>query len=187
MTEETKQELPIHVLGILKYFKETGLDDEEAEKSTLEAIDSAQNLSTQMLDFGYTAKEAGEASGYKLSNFITNIGISKVKMGKLYSLVDLNQKLMKLEGKTFNSFSEDDKHNILWSIGIDASKSGYFIDAGCFNYEDRRMCGLYVYGQERLDKEWLKLVIDGKNVASEEARYHKDRDALQIMRGNSKQ
>jgi hypothetical protein len=89
-----------------------------------------------------------------------------------------------LIGFPWTEVAKQEQQKILWELGFNSKYEAWFTDAACFNYNGTQQCGVFIYCSERLDKEWLTKKIDGRSVASLEAKFHKDKDELAIMRGN---
>lgn len=93
---------------------------------------------------------------------------------------------------SWDSMTEDEKDTLLWGIGYNTKKYHYYIEHRQLPYNGGEpKYGYVVYGQERLDKEWITARDkNGKRVASDEAILYDathrgfDRD-LTTMRGGS--
>jgi len=141
--------------------------------------DVAVLFKNQMIEFGYEEEEAYRVAAVKLSNSVVNKGTRVVKMGKLVPLRILNEAIE--EG--WESLTSRQQNDVLWELGINTRQKCWFTDAACFNYCEKRECGVFLFGEERTDREWLTKKIGDNSVASIEARYHKDKETLNVLRG----
>ena len=157
-----------------------GKTKEEAFSFVSEHYETALNLKDQMLDFNYSEYDAYSAAIVQLSNCIVNEGIGLLSMGRLIPLPVLEEVLG--EGQ-WDKLNKQQQGKILWELGFNTRRHRWFTSAGCFNYNGKRECGVFIRGSERLDREWLTKKVNDKGVASIEARYHRDRDVLAVLRG----
>ena len=71
----------------------------------------------------------------------------------------------------FDSLSLGEKNKILWHLGFNTKTAHFFEEKRQHrNLKGELVYGLLLVGTERLDKEWLKKQLNGRNVASDEAR-----------------
>ena len=140
------------------------------------------NLLTMIMGFGYSAVEAIKLVEFKSDNYdIISKIVNTIDMNRW---VPLHMLLEAVEG--FNDKTDDEKNALLWSLGFDTKNYKWCIDVMCYTLYGKRKCGKVIIGQERLDKQYLKMTLEGRKLASVEAMYHKDRDVLEVMRGNKK-
>src|SRR5690606_21076700 len=72
----------------------------------------------------------------------------------------------------WDSLPLETKEEYLWSLGIN-TKKGHFYEEDRIHttIKGKKIFGTVIYGQERLDKEWIrKLDKNGRSVASDEAK-----------------
>lgn len=145
-------------------------------------------LFEEKLDFFHYLKENGfTGSAAEAANLAEYKITHKEEVDAFKKLVQIGKTipLEYLEG--FFRLKDKEKKDLLWELGLNTRGFKWVLDVQCYVSGEKRMCGYVVYGQERTDKEWLTIVINGRNVASDEARFYKDRDTLQVMRGNKKE
>ncbi len=149
------------------------------QAATDDDVETISDLSAQLRDNGYSADEMSRLIMYKIEN--------KEKIDSIRQVVRIGRMIPISEIHGWYGMSESDKEYTLHTLGFDVDNFQYVVDVGCFRYNTNHIvCGEYVYGSERTDKAWLNLVIEGRNVASEEARYHDSREVLEVLRGNKK-
>ncbi len=149
------------------------------QTATDDDVETISDLSAQLRDNGYSADEMSRLIMYKIEN--------KEKIDSIRQVVRIGRMIPISEIHGWYGMNENQRKETLNELGFNVKDFQYVVDVGCFRYNTNHIvCGEYVYGSERTDKAWLNLVIEGRNVASEEARYHKDQETLQVMRGNKK-
>lgn len=125
------------------------------------------NLERLAISLGKTKNEAYEIGLKKMDLFETSEDYKQL----LHNLNKITLRRMillsSLEG--WNESSILDKKLRLWDVGIDVKAFPWFIDVLCSTWGSERVCDYFIIGQERMDKEWVKLVVNGKRVASFEA------------------
>jgi len=165
---------------VMSSLKMDGMSDEEAWGVIVDKYEEAISLKEQMIEYGYSESESYYVASQKLANSIKNQGIEDIKYGKI---IPLRVVVGLLGGSDWHSMNDYKRATSLWDLGFDTKKFGWFTNAGCFNYEDRRECAVFIQGSERLDNEWLTKKVGGVSVASMEAKYHKDPEQLAVLRG----
>jgi hypothetical protein len=136
------------------------------------------DLFNQILGFGYTAKEAQELVEIKFAKEDRELIERSFIVGRMLPVSYIPE---------WKNLDEAGRKDVLWNLGFDIKKFNYLEDVACYTtQEGKRECGLVIRGSERVDKEWITKVVDGCNVATDEARYWKDRETLEVMRGNKK-
>ena len=132
-----------------------------------------------LMQSGMDAAEAVSLTDYKAAVAEEIKTLEKaITLGKMLPLNQL---------EAWDSWTAEQRNKKLWTLGFDTKRYKYVIDVQGYANRGIMECGKVIYGQERVDKGWTNKVIDGCNVASEEARYYYMRDELQVMRGNKKQ
>lgn len=166
----------------LKYSR--NVSDEDAYLFIAERYDEAMDLKQQMLEFGYSETDAYFVSSHRISNALENEGIESIKYGHMMPLSVLGRLLG--DDISWTDSSKKQKSDILWQLGFDTKNFSWFTNSGCFNYDGKRECGLFIQGSERLDRKWLETKINDSSVATTEARFHEDKNQLDILRGNKR-
>lgn len=135
--------------------------------------DELTNLYGQLLEHGYTEEVAAGLVDTK-SKQINDLKHLRntIRLGKLFPLSMI---------PNFKTLAVSDKERLLWAMGFDIRNYPYLIDIGCYYWKDKVECGEFIYGSERVDKDWCRT-----KHASDEARYFYDRDVLAVLRGNKK-
>lgn len=138
------------------------------EQKTQLATDS-EALQQLAKELGYSNKVAKELKIKKLTLFKTTEAYEeqlslrdKIKLARQIP-IDIFGGIAK-----YNAFSKEEKARRLWDIGIDTDFP-CITDIGCTSVGANRLCGYLVIGQERTDKEWISMRVNGKHVASWEA------------------
>lgn len=160
-----------------------GKSKEEALLFISEQYEAAINLKDQMIDFGYEESEAYTVATVKLTNSLANREMKTLNMGKLIPVRALDEVMG--EGG-WDRLTRKHQDRTLWELGFNTRTNRWFTNAGCFNYCGKRECGVFIQGNERLDKEWLTKTIGDASVASVEAKYHKNKSTLEELRGNQR-
>ncbi len=146
------------------------------EQQEVDQDNTSANIYCQMISLGYSAKHAAE--------LITEREKNKDAIKTVRESIDLAKSFPIELIPDFEKYTQIQQDNILWELGINTKGYAWVIDVCCYNYDGEAQCGKLIVGQERTDKGWTNKVVEGRNVASDEARYYNDRDTLQVMRGN---
>ena len=152
----------------------------EVEASEEEnAAEVVSNLYSQLQDNGYSTEEAHQMINFKLANLPQiNALMKAVRVGRMLPLSAIDN---------WDNMNEKMRENCLWGLGFDTKRFKYVVDVGCYRFGNSQVqCGKFVYGSERLDKEYTNKVVDGYHIASDEARFFFDREMLEVLRGNKK-
>lgn len=91
-----------------------------------------------------------------------------------------------MEGGGFSSLKNSVKKKLLWELGFDTNKYGVYLGHGPHKSfgGNKQVDGGFIYGQERTDKGWTELVVNGKSVASEASRFYFDKGELELISGS---
>ena len=154
----------------------------EGLKAAVEAIHTEEHFYNQVIEAGYSEEEAQKQSVNKTLTYLGQKDFDDIRARaptKRYFLKTLEDAINDSPGKPFTSWNDLDAKeqvDILWNVGIQASKFGVHVLVGCFREDDdspKMTCGTYVAGVERVDDGWTKLKrSDGTYVASDEARFN---------------
>lgn len=138
-----------------------------------------RDLRSLIIDHGYPASEADRLILIKKEN------LKDIESLKESVTIAKTRPVASIPG--WNELTDIEKEDMLWQLGFNVKDYNYVIDIGCYRWNSNKVeCGEIVYCQERTDKEWLSLIINGCHIASDEALYHKDKDTLEVLRGNTK-
>ena len=143
----------------------------EQEKSK-----SLNDLSAQLTSFGYKEEEVEHLISKKIANY-ERISEVKARIKLQYSVP-----VRFITG--WPGMNETWRRKALWDLGFNTKDYAYVEDVCCYTFAGKRECGIIVIGNERTDKEYLNLVINGRHVASDDARFFDDQETLHTMRGN---
>lgn len=142
----------------------------------------AENLYGLARELGYTGKKAKELEIKKRTLFQTEEDYEehlktseKINLSRIIPL-DIFGTL-----SCWDRLSEAQQKQKLWDIGIDSADYEWVIDVGCITMNNKRICGYLIKGQERTDKAWTSLIIEGKRVASWEAQMAQRADPTLIQ------
>ena len=80
----------------------------------------------------------------------------------------------------FELWPIEQKKAFLWAAGLNTSEYDFSICVGYYVYPDgrRQRFGCFITGSERTDNEYTSEVIEGRNVASMDARCYYEQDVL---------
>jgi hypothetical protein len=168
---------PKHITDIYEYFIEKGKTKEEAEDEIQAVLDSAKALEEQSKEFGYSIEESQKIGRLKVERYLANIDKSKLKFGKIFSMKTIRNLVNVGLNKNLEDLSPLELREVYWKIGLDTKEYNVYYDVGCFSENGAQMCGEFVYGSERTDKEW-----EMSGHASDDVRYRNDRDELAAIR-----
>ena len=82
--------------------------------------------------------------------------------------------------------SNGKQKELLWELGFNTQIYGVYLGRGPHRSfgGNKQVDGAYIYGQERTDQGWTDLVLNGRNVASEESRFYFDKGELARISGS---
>jgi hypothetical protein len=121
-----------------------------------------QDLFDQLIEHGYTAKEAEGAIKKKMGN---EVNILKIRnTAQLLKITPLKYLDLPSDPKLANEYLEE--------LGYNTRKFRWAIDVCCYKWGNSIECGEVVVGSERTDKKWTNKRIDGYRVCSDEALLH---------------
>ena len=69
----------------------------------------------------------------------------------------------------WDNLNKSKREHLLWMAGVNTKDYPYCKDLGKYHLGSKFAFGWYILGQERCDKQWINMKIDGSRVASNEA------------------
>jgi hypothetical protein len=118
-----------------------------------------QDLFDQLIEHGYTAKEAEGAIKKKMGN---EVNILKIRnTAQLLKITPLKYLDLPSDPKLANEYLEE--------LGYNTRKFRWAIDVCCYKWGNSIECGEVVVGSERTDKKWINKRVDGVRMCSDEA------------------
>jgi hypothetical protein len=142
-----------------------------------------QELFDQLVAFGYSASEAEALVKKKSDNY--------AQIKTIEGLLKIAQTVPVRFISNWDKMNERQRRDALWKLGIntraDSIGGGYAVDIQCYRWGMKVECGEVALGNERVDKSWVRMTVNGEHVASDEARFFRDRDTLEVLRGNKRE
>ena len=69
----------------------------------------------------------------------------------------------------WDNLSKSKREHLLWMAGVNTKDYPYCKDLGKYHLGSKFAFGTFIVGQERCDKQWINLKVDGVRVSSNEA------------------
>lgn len=118
-----------------------------------------QDLFDQLMEHGYTAKDAEKAIKKKMAN---ESNILKIRnTAQLLKITPLKYLDLPSNPEKASKYLEE--------LGYNTRKFRWAIDVCCYKWGNKIECGEVVVGSERTDKKWINKRIDGVRMCSDEA------------------
>lgn len=115
-------------------------------------------------DNNYTVKEAQELNGWRrksldsINNVLAQLTLRRVIPLSIFDSIG-----------GYDNIDLKKKEHLLWMAGLNIKKYPYCKDIGRYHLGKQHVIGWHIMGQERTDKYWTEMVVEGVRVASNEA------------------
>lgn len=118
-----------------------------------------QDLFNQLLEHGYTGKEAESIIKKKVRNESSILRARRT--AKILKITPLRYLNIPKGKKQANEYLNE--------LGYNTKNCEWAIDVCCYTWNNKVECGEVLIGSERTDKKWTNKRIDGYRVCSDEA------------------
>ena len=88
------------------------------------------------------------------------------------------RKILGTDKNVWEALEVDSRKTLFWQLGFDTRNFEVLYDIGSFVEDERRHYGEFLFGNERLDNDWLTKKVDGGYIASLDARLKNDTSGI---------
>lgn len=93
----------------------------------------------------------------------------EIKIRKVIPLHELEELTASKNAGGWNNLPKEERNTILFNLGLSVHKAGWWEEVGNLRIGTQVVLTKYILSEERLDKAWTNLIIEGCNVASFDA------------------